>query len=157
VRPYPDELLSIIQRGVMAHFGPEVASDYGKAQIAFSMILFMVAERDYDTAVPDLVEANAQLRALLRDAEAELAQMEGSAASEGRAAIAAIPAPAATLRLSDLRAEHDGLRTAVCILTPLIEPAAEDASLAPLRDVRAAAFAWLAADAKRRSVPILNA
>ena len=62
MRPYPEEVLRAIQSGIVAHFAPEVESTYGKAQFAFSMMLFTIALRDYDSAVPDLLEANGTLR-----------------------------------------------------------------------------------------------
>ena len=65
MRPYPEEVLRSIQSGIVAHFAPEVQSTYGKAQFAFSVMLFTIALRDYDSAVPDLLEANRTLRDLL--------------------------------------------------------------------------------------------
>ncbi len=156
MRPYPEEVLRAIQAGIMAHFAPEVRSAYGQAQIAFSMLLFMVAQRDYDSAVPDLIDANRALRGLLADADAALADVQRDDARAARERLAALAGAAASLRLSDLRAEHEALRGALAGLAPLIEPAADDAALAPLRQVRAAVFAYLAADAKRRTVPILS-
>ena len=43
MRPYPEEVLRSIQSGIVAHFAPEVQSTYGKAQFAFSMMLFTIA------------------------------------------------------------------------------------------------------------------
>lgn len=156
MRPYPEEVLRAIQTGVMTHFAPELQSNYGKAQFAFSMMLFSIATRDYDTAVPDLVDGNRALRALLHDASAALAGIARDDARAVRDAIGALPAPSASLRLSALRAEHDALRSAVSALAPMVEPAEDVAELAPLRPVRAALYAWLKADAQRRVVPILS-
>ena len=169
MRPYPEEILRAIQMGIGAHFGPEVESTYGKAQLAFAMLLFGVAMRDYDTAVPDLLENNNTLRALLTDAGAALAQVDAAAAStalaqiEGadlaaaRDAVAAIPPPAGSLRLSALRAENDALRGTISKLVPLLEACKDVDALAPLRSSRAAIYAYLSADAKKRVVPILSA
>ncbi len=157
MRPYPDEILRAIQTATMAHFAPEVQSTYGKAQLAFSMLLFGVAQRDYDSAVPDLIDENRRLRTLLADADAAFASVESDASAAAREAIAALPAPTTSLRLSKLRSEHAALRGAIAGLAPLIEPAADDASLAALRAVRASIFAYLLEDAKKRSVPILGA
>ncbi|MHB8683550.1 MAG: hypothetical protein ACYC9X_04390, partial [Dehalococcoidia bacterium] len=143
MRPYPEEVLRAIQAGIMAHFAPEVRSAYGQAQIAFSMLLFMVAQRDYDSAVPDLIDANRALRGLLADADAALADVQRDDARAARERLAVLPGAGASLRLSDLRAEHEALRGALAGLAPLIEPAADDAAL---RAVRAAVFAYLAAD-----------
>lgn len=156
MRPYPEEVLRVIQAGIMAHLAPEVRSAYGQAQIAFSMLLFMVVQRDADSAAADLVDANRALRGLLADADAALARVDRDDARAARARLATLPAAPPTLRLSDLRAEHEALRGLLAGLAPLIEPAADDAPLAPLREVRAATFAYLAADAKRRTVPILS-
>lgn len=157
MRPYPEEVLRAIQMGVMTHFAPEVQSNYGKAQFAFSMMLFSIATRDYDTAVPDLVEANRALRALLHDASAALAGIVRDDARAVRDQIGALPAPSESLRLSALRTEHDALRAAVSALAPLVEPAEDVGELAALRPARAALYAWLKADAQRRVVPILSA
>ncbi|HZP56921.1 MAG TPA: hypothetical protein VFC53_05130 [Dehalococcoidia bacterium] len=157
MRPYPEELLRILQTGVMAHFAPEVQSTYGRAQIAFSMLLFGVAQRDYDSAVPDLLEANRALREMLDRARTALDSVPGEEAAAASARLATLPAPAATPRLSALRTEFDGLRAAICELAPLLERAADDDALAPLREARGAIYDWLAADARRRVVPILSA
>jgi hypothetical protein len=157
MRPYPEEVLRAIQTGVSAHFAPELKSSYGQAQFAFSMLLFTIVQRDYDTAVPDIVEANRALRDLLASAHAALASIDRDDARFARQAAAALPPPAASLRLSALRAENEALRAIVSTLTPVIEPADDDPKLAPMKPVRAAIYAHLAADAKRRIFPILSA
>ncbi len=157
MRPYPEEVLRAIQSGVAAHFAPEVKSAYGQAQFAFSMLLFTVVQRDYDTAVPDLVDANAALRGLLAAADAVLANIDRDDARAARDAIAALPPPATSLRLSALRAENDALRSILGQLAPVIEPANDDPVLAPMKPAREAIYAHLAADAKRRIFPILTA
>ncbi|HYM16678.1 MAG TPA: hypothetical protein VEZ14_14080 [Dehalococcoidia bacterium] len=157
MRPYPEEVLRAIQAGMMAHLAPEVASTYGKAQLTFAMMLFSIALRDYDGAVPELLEANRTLRALLADAAAATNTLAGERAREAGAALAGMPAEADSLRLSALRAERDALRAVVSKLAPLIERAGEDTELAALRPVRRALFEWLRADAQRRAVPILSA
>jgi hypothetical protein len=157
MRPYPEELMRILQNGVVSHFAPELQSNYGKAQFAFSMLLFGVAQRDFDTAVPDLVDANTTLRLLLADVAAALATIDRNDAREARERVSALPGPADSLRLSALRAENDALRAALASLAPVIEPAADDAGLAPLRDVRERIYAHLSTDARKRIVPILSA
>jgi hypothetical protein len=157
MRPYPEEVLRAIQSGVMAHFAPELKTPYAQAQFAFSMLLFAIVQRDYDTVVPDLVDANTALRALLASAATAIASLDGDDARAARDAIAALPPPATALRLSALRAENETLRDAVCKLTPLVEPAADVAELASLASVREQLFTWLSADAKRRIFPILTA
>jgi hypothetical protein len=157
MRPYPEEVLRSIQSGIVAHFAPEVQSTYGKAQFAFSMMLFTIALRDYDSAVPDLLEANATLRALLSQTGEALASIDTDGAGAARAHIDVLPAPTRSLNLSDLRADNVALREALAGLATLIEPAADDPSLAPLREVREKVYAYLSADAKKRSVPILSA
>ncbi|MBF6600796.1 MAG: hypothetical protein IVW36_09840 [Dehalococcoidia bacterium] len=157
MRPYPDELLRALQAGIMAHFAPEVQSTYGKAQIAFAMLLFGVVQRDYDRAVPDLIDENRRLRGLLDAAAVALAALDGDAVRAARGRIAALPPATPSLRLSDLRAEHALLRSEIAGLAPLIESAADDPSRAPLRDVRASIYAYLIEDAKKRAVPVLGA
>ncbi len=157
MRPYPEEVLRAIQTGVTAHFAPELKSSYGQAQFAFSMLLFTIVQRDYDTAVPDLVDANHALRDLLASAHDALGSIDRGDARAARAAAGALPPPAPSLRLSALRFENEALRTIVSTLTPVIEPAADDPTLAPMKLVRAAIYAHLAADAKRRIFPILSA
>lgn len=156
MRPYPEEILRAIQTGVMTHLMPEVQSSYGKAQFAFSMLLFTIAQRDLDTAVPDLLESNAALRTLLSDTSTALREIDSEDARAGIDTIAALAPPTASLRISELRAENDALRAALASLAPLVEPAADVPALAPLRDVRTAIFAHLSADARRRIVPILT-
>jgi hypothetical protein len=157
VRPYPDEILRAIQTATMAHFAPEVESTYGKAQLAFSMLLFGIAQRDYDSAVPDLIDENRRLHALLADAGTALAGLDRDDARAARERIDGLPPRTSSLRISDLRTEQAALRQAIAELAPLIEPAADDASLVALREVRSAIFAYLLEDAKKRSVPILGA
>jgi hypothetical protein len=156
MRPYAEEVLRAIQGGIVAHLAPEVESTYGKAQFAFSMMLFTITLRDYDSAVPDLLEANGSLRGLLSQAGAALEAMDTDAARDARDGIEGVPAPTTSLRLSDLRADNVRLRETLATLAPLIEPAAEDPSLVALRGVRENVLAYLAADAKKRSVPILS-
>jgi hypothetical protein len=156
MRPYPEEVLRAIQAGVSSHFAPELKSSYGQAQFAFSMLLFTVVQRDYDTAVPDLVDANRTLRDLLASAHEALGSIDRDDARVARETAAAVPPPAPSLRLSALRAENEALRTIIGALTPVVEPAADDATLAPMRPVRTAIYAYLAADAKRRAFPILS-
>jgi hypothetical protein len=156
MRPYPEEVVRVIQAGIAAHFAPELSSNYAQAQFAFSMILFGVIQRDFDTAVPDLIEDSKTLRALLADASAALAGIDGDEARAARDAIAALPGAADSLRLSALRAENEALRAAIGQLAPLVEPAADVAGLAAMRSVREAVFAHLLADARRRIVPILT-
>lgn len=156
MRPYPEEVIRAIQGGVAAHFAPELRSSYATAQFAFSMMLFTIAQRDYDTAVPDLLDANKALRSLLADAAAALEGIAGDAAAVARTALASLPPPADSLRLSALRQENEALRDAVCKLAPMIEPAEDVAELAPMRPARAAIYAFLLEDARRRIVPILT-
>ena len=122
-------MLRAIQTATMAHFAPEVQSTYGKAQLAFSMLLFGIAQRDYDSAVPDLIEENRRLRALLADADAALGgSLESDARRTRASASRRCLRATASLRLSDLRAEHGGAaRRRSRELAPLIEPAADDA------------------------------
>jgi hypothetical protein len=155
VRPYPEEILRAIQSGVASHFAPEVKSSYGQAQFAFSMLLFTIVQRDYDSAVPDLVDANAALRKLLLSTRDALAAVDRDDARAAREVLVLLQ-PAATLRLSALRAENEALRAILCQLTPLIEPAEDDPALAPMKPVRHSVYAYLAADAKRRIFPILS-
>lgn len=157
MRPYPDEVLRMIQAGVTAHMLPELTSKYAQAQFAFGALLFGIAQKDYDSAVPDLIEANGALRALLAETAAALASVDGDEARAGGEAIAALPAPETSLRLSALRAENNALRGALAGLMPLIEPAGDVAGLAPLRDVRGKMIEHLRADSRRRIVPILTA
>jgi hypothetical protein len=156
VRPYPEEVLKAIQTGVMSHFLPELQSSYAKAQLTFAMLLFTIAQRDYDTAVPDLVADSDALRRLLVETEAALAQIGGDAAAIARASIRSAPQASGSLKLSELRRENEALRAVIAGMAPLIEPAADHASLAPLRDVRAKVFDYLKADARKRIVPILT-
>lgn len=156
MRPYPEEVLKAIQTGIGAHFAPELQSNYARAQLAFSMLLFTIAQRDYDTAVPDVIEHNKELRALLADARAALDGLQHPEAASARAALDALPLPAQSLKLSDLRGEREALRAAVCALVPLIEPAADDPPLAALRDIRSRVYAYLTADSRKRIVPILT-
>lgn len=157
MRPYPEEVLRTLQTGLSAHFLPEISSRYAQAQFAFAQLLFMVVQRDYDSAAQDLVDASRELRAILAEADAALASVGRDDARAARARLAALPPPAASVRLSALRAEHEALRQAVCDIAALIEPAADIDELAPLRPVRERLYAYLKADATRRSVPILSA
>jgi hypothetical protein len=158
MRPYPEEVLKAIQTGVMAHFLPELQSNYAKAQFGFAMLLFTIAQRDYDTAVPDLIEHNKTVRALLAETRDALANVSdgGTSIAMARELLADVPAPAESLTLSELRKESEALRAGIAALAPIIEPAADEPALAPLRDARTNIFAYLKADARKRTVPILT-
>ena len=157
MRPYPEEIVRILQSGVMSHFLPEIQSKYGQAQFGFSMLLFGLATRDLDSAVPDLIEQNRGLRLLLSETGSALAGVAGDEARESIAAIDALAPATDSLRLSVLRAENDALRAALAAIAPLIERAGDAAELTPLRDVRLRIYAHLQADARTRIVPILSA
>jgi hypothetical protein len=153
MRPYPEEVVQALQRGLTAHFLPEVTSAYAQAQAMPAQMLFGIALRDFDSAAQDLIDANRGLRALLADLDAALALVDRD---DARRARAPLPAPAADVRLASLRAEYDALRQVICDLTPFIEPAADDPALAPLTDVRGRIYTWFSADARKRSIPLLN-
>ena len=157
MRPTPIEIMRAIQMGMGAHFVPELKSSYAQAQFAFASLLFGVAQMGYDTAVPDLIEANKTLRALLEETAAALPSIEGDDVAAVRERRASLPAADTSLKLSALRAENDALREAFVAITPLIEPAADDARLAPLSALRTRIYDALSADARRRIVPILSA
>ncbi|MBI5289761.1 MAG: hypothetical protein HY873_12385 [Chloroflexi bacterium] len=156
MRPYPEEVFLALQRGVATHFFPELTSSYAQAQFMPTQMLFGIALRDFDTAAQDLTDANRELRALLADIDAGLAGIDRADAREGRARVARLPERAADIRLTSLRTEYDGLRQAICDLAPLIEPAADERALAPLAPVRESVYAWFSADARKRSIPLLN-
>lgn len=156
MRPYPEEVVRVIQAGIAAHFAPELQTTYSQAQFAFSMILFGVVQRDFDTAVPDLIEDSKVLRQLLTQVSSALDDVDAARAATAREIIAALPGPAESLRLSALRAENEALRAAISKLAPIVEPAADVVELSALRPARDAVFAHLLADAKRRIVPILT-
>ena len=156
MRPSQEDIIKAIQAGTMAHFLPELQSQYAKAQFGFGMLLFTIVQKDFDGIAQDLVDANAALRPLLAETAAALTPVEGDEARAARDAIAALPPPAESVRLSALRAEYDALRGAVAGMAPLIERAGDDPALAGVRDVRLRLYAHLSADAKRRSVPILG-
>lgn len=157
MRPYPEEVLKAIQAGAGAHFAPELRSSYAQAQFAFSSLLFLIVQRDFDSAAQDLVEGNAALRDLLADVDAALAGVEADGAAAARDVVTTLPAPATTVRLSDLRRENEALKAIVSALAPLIERAADDPALAALAPVRERIYAWFSADARRRIFPILSA
>ncbi len=157
MRPYPEEIVRILQTGVMSHFLPELQTKYGQAQFTFSMLLFGMVTKDLDSMVPDLIEQNAALRDLLAEAAAALPRIDRDDVRAGVASLGELPPAAESLRLSALRGENEALRALLAGLAPLIEPAADDAALAPLRDVRVKVYAHLQADARKRIVPILSA
>ena len=156
MRPYPEEVIQALQRGVASHFFPELTSAYAQAQFMPAQILFGVALRDFDAAAQNLLDANRELRSLLEQVAAALALIEREDARSARELSAMLPAPSADVRLASLRAEFDGLRDIFCKLAPLIEPASADPELVPLAAVRREVYAWFSADAKKRTVPILN-
>lgn len=156
MRPYPEEVIQALQRGMASHFLPELKSSYAQAQFMPAQILFGVALRDFDAAAQDLLDANHALRALLADVHTALAEIDHKDARAARDTLAALPASATDIRLSSLRAEFDGLRALFCKLAPVLEPAVDDPDLAPLVPVRKQIYAWLSADARKRTVPILN-
>lgn len=156
MRPYPEEIVQALQRAAGAHFAPELQSTYAQSQFGVGSMLFGIAVRDANTAAQDLLDANRDLRAILADIDGALQVTNHPGAGPGREAIAALPPPAPDIRLTSLRTEFDALRQAFTALAPLIEPAAEDAALAPMAPLRERTYAWFSADARRRSFPLLN-
>lgn len=156
MRPYPEEIHKAVQLVMMSHFAPELTTAYSQRELGIVMLLFQIAQRDYDTAVPDLIEQNRVLRELLTATSEALAKVDRDDARGAREGIAALPGRADSLRLSALRAENDALRGAISSLAPLIEPAADDPSLGALRDARLRIYEHLRDDAKRRAVPMLG-
>lgn len=156
MRPYPEEVIQALQRGVATHFFPELTSSYAQAQFMPAQMLFGIALRDFDSAAQDLTDANRELRDLLADIDAGLAQIDRDDARKARVTLSHLPQPASDIRLTSLRAEYDGLRQAFCGLAPLIEPAPDDRALAALTPVRERVYAWFSADARKRSIPLLN-
>ena len=156
MRPYPEEIILALQRGTSAHFLPELKSSYAQAQFMPAQLLFGIALRDANTAAQDLVDANRELRALIADVSAALAAIDRPDAAAAREVAGGLPPAAADIKLSSLRAEYDALRSIICNLAPVIEPAGDDATLAPLADARKRIYAWFSADATKRAVPILN-
>ena len=156
MRPYPEEIVQALQRGLAAHFLPELSSSYAQAQAMPAQMLFGIALRDFNTAAQDLLDANRELRGLLATFDDALAQVDRDDVRRARQSLAALPPPAADVRLTSLRAEYDALRQVFCDLAPLIEPAADDPALAPLVPPRDRIYAWCTADARKRSNPLLN-
>ena len=156
MRPYPDELHRAIQAVMMSHFAPELTTAFSQREMGIVMLLFSIAQRSADTAVPDLIEENEGLRELLTETAQALDSIDRAGARNAIASIAALPKDTDSLRLSALRADNDALRGALASLAPLIEPAADDPALAALRDVRLRVYAHLKADAHRRAVPMLG-
>jgi hypothetical protein len=156
MRPYPEELYRAINLVLAQHLMPELQTAFSQREAGIVMLLFNIAQRDYDSAVPDLINENAKLRTLLDETSGALAAIDRDDARAARSTLDALPPRTDSLRLSALRAENDALRGAVSMLAPLIEPAADDASLSALRDVRTKVYAHLKADAQRRAVPMLG-
>lgn len=156
MRPYPEEIVLALQRGMSAHFLPELKSAYAQAQFMPAQLLFGIALRDADAAAQNLIDANRELRALLDDVKPALATIDRDDARAALNVFDNLPQPAQDVKLSSLRAEFDGLRQAFCDLAPVLEPAGEDAALAALQPARTKVYAWFAADARKRTVPILN-
>jgi len=156
MRPYPEEVYRAIQNVVLQHFAPELQTPYSQREAGIVALMFGIASRGRDTEVPDLIEENRALRQILGQAASALAGIERPDAAAAREALATLPRTETSLKLSDLRRENEALRAALAALAPLIEPAAEDPALAPLRPVRDATFAHLKADAQRRQVPMLG-
>jgi hypothetical protein len=153
MRPYSEEVVLALQRGMAAHFAPELRSQYAQSQFGAAALLFGIALRDADTAAQNLIDANRELRELLADVHAALGSIDERRAEIGRSALARMPAAAADVRLSSLRAEFDGLRAVFSELAPVIEPAGDDGEMG---EVRKRVYAWFSADARKRVVPILN-
>ena len=156
MRPYPEELLRAVQMVMVSHFAPELQTAYSQRELGIVALLFSIVQRDYDTAVPDLIAHNAALRGLLVEVRRGLDGIDSADATEARERIERLPEPAVSLRLSELRGESDALRAALSALAALIEPAADDPALAALRNVRLKVYEHLRNDAKRRSVPMLG-
>jgi hypothetical protein len=156
MRPYPDELYRAINLVLAQHLVPELQTPFSQREASIVMLLFNIAQRDYDSAVPDLIDENTKLRALLEEASVALGAIDRDDARTARTTLAALSEHTDSLRLSALRTENDALRTALSHLAPLIEPAADDPTLAALRDIRTKVYAHLKADAQRRAVPMLG-
>ena len=156
MRPYPEEIILALQRGMSAHFLPELKSSYAQAQFMPAQLLFGIALRDANTAAQDLIDANRVLRALLAEVQSALGAVDRDDARVAVEVFGTLPAPATDVKLSSLRAEFDGLRMVFSRLAPVLEPAGEDEGLVALRPIRRKVYDWFSADARKRAVPILN-
>src|SRR4029079_14588798 len=113
-----EEIQKAVQMVMLSHFAPELTSAYSQRELGVVMLLFQIAQRDVDTAVPDLIEQNTKLRALLAEADHALTKLDSTASRDQRDAIGALPMPSDSLKLSDLRRENDTLRGAISSLAP---------------------------------------
>lgn len=156
MRPYPEEVVAALQRGMVSHFAPELQSSYAQSQFGAGAMLFGVALRDANTAAQDLVDANAALRELLADVGTALKASDAPDAPAAAGVAGRLPEAAPDVRLSSLRAENDALRAIFCELAAIIERAGDDGALVALAPVRGRVYAWFSAEARKRTVPLLN-
>ena len=156
MRPYPEEIYKAIQNVLMQHFAPELRTAYSQRELGIVAVMFGVAARTHDSEVPDLLDENRALRELLTEAVQVMSAPDWLIPSAGREAKAALRTTETSLKLSDLRAENDRLRSALAAMAPVIEPAADDPRFAAMREVRTKVYAHLRADAVRRQVPMLG-
>ena len=109
MRPDREEMLAGVRRALMEFVAPEVSSVYGRTELGYAVNLIGALARESEDAVAGLVEENAALRRLLREAGRRLSvsSLDAGLVAELKAIV--LPARSPDLRLSALRDENGRL------------------------------------------------
>lgn len=151
MHPNGEEIVRGVQGALATHVLPELQSGYARSQMMIVQVLLGMAASEWDGAAQQLVDDNASLRALAaRGADAvDEAGDDESLAGELRALAGETDA---SVRLSDLRANYEGLRAAIGRLAVLVE----GSDAAALRALRPEVLGQLRNDLERRSLSLLG-
>jgi len=150
VKPGGLDSLRGIQAALTDALVPELTSAYAQdAAQTLTMLLESLAT-GWDTAVEDLVSANAAVRDLLSQAVRVFASNEGNEPAASLVKMfedaIAVP-PAASLRISELTAESESLRAALEKVVEALEDIAAGSADAPAMALRRSIYAHLRTEA----------
>lgn len=158
MRPTPVEVMRGIQAALAGHVLPELTSRYAQAQVMYSIMLLDMLSKEWEEGAHLLHDDNQAMRRLFAraakiiDALPEAGDELKALAADLRGAAEGPPAP--SLRMSDLRAEGERLRSLLGALGAACDRARDDDRLSSLVPLWDEIIAHLREEAGRRAVTV---
>ena len=109
MRPGREEMLAGVRRALVEFVAPEVSSVYARTELGYAINLIGALAKESEDAVASLVEENAALRQLLREAGRRLGDSSLAASLVAELQAIELPPRSPDLRLSALRDENGRL------------------------------------------------
>ena len=143
MKPEVDVVLRSMMTKLLVEVAPAIGDPYVRSNVEAMVALLAAAAEEFDRAAEVRVEENRSMRAILRDAAANVADGEFRA----RLTVAAGESDS-SLRIGDLNAANDRLRALLIELHSLVEAVNEEWA----RRIDGAIWAELRASAQRRAI-----